>query len=38
MPSTSNPLWQRYEQSVRTMLSTLDPAAKVIHKSTSLAD
>ncbi|MCT9109453.1 restriction endonuclease [Streptomyces mirabilis] len=31
MPSTSNPLWQRYEQSVRTMLSTLDPAAKVIH-------
>ncbi|MCX5226810.1 restriction endonuclease [Streptomyces sp. NBC_00233] len=31
MPSTSNPLWQRYEQSVRTMLSTLDPAAKVTH-------
>jgi len=31
MPSTSHPLWQRYEQSVRTMLSTLDPAAKVIH-------
>ncbi|WP_225628815.1 restriction endonuclease [Streptomyces werraensis] len=31
MPSTPNPLWQRYEQSVRTMLSTLDPAAKVVH-------
>lgn len=31
MPSTPNPLWQRYEQSVRTMLSTLDPAAKVTH-------
>jgi hypothetical protein len=31
MPSSSNPLWLRYEQSVRTMLSTLDSSAKVVH-------
>ena len=29
--STSDPLWMRYEQSVQTMLSALDSAARVIH-------
>jgi Restriction endonuclease len=31
MTSTSNPLWQRYELSVREMLKALDPGATVIH-------
>ncbi|MGW2489575.1 restriction endonuclease [Streptomyces sp. NPDC001606] len=31
MTSTSNPLWQRYELSVREMLKALDPDATVVH-------
>ncbi|WP_328688605.1 restriction endonuclease [Streptomyces caniferus] len=31
MTSTSDPLWQRYELSVREMLKALDPDAEVTH-------
>ncbi|MEU9912994.1 restriction endonuclease [Streptomyces sp. NPDC051001] len=31
MTSTSNPLWRRYELSVREMLKALDPVARVLH-------